>query len=110
MNMKVLLTSFIFLTCIIGNAQQALNKKKKDTTNSTPPFAWFAERQLPTIPNRIVEIAPQALAEILVTQPSVKKKNGMPIYPTPSSENYLMPVKTVDTTKTKYLKIYPTRD
>ncbi|MEP0265818.1 hypothetical protein [Dokdonia sp.] len=112
--MKTILPSFILLMCIIGNAQEVIkDTKKKDATDTNPVFAWFEKKQLPaniTNPEEVLELQLQDLTKTYRKEQAIKDKKGMPVYPTPNSENYPMPVKTVDTTKTKYLKIYPLKE
>lgn len=111
MIMKTILTSLLLLTCALGSAQYLIDGiKKQDTTDTNPAFAWFEKREKPHLFNEILEFESRILAENPRKEQKVKDKKGMPVYPVPSSENYPMPIQSVDSTKTKYLKVYPAQD
>lgn len=108
--MKTILTSLLLLICCtICNAQYLEeSNKKQDTTDTDPVFAWFEQREKPHLNSKILEFESKMLAENLRKEQVANDKKGrMPVYPVPNSENYPMPIQSVDSTKTKYLKIFP---
>lgn len=108
MIMKTILTSLLLITCALSNAQYLEeSSKKQDTTDTDSVFAWFEKREKPHLYDEILEFESKMLAESLHKEQRINDKKGMPVYPTPSSENYPMPIQSVDSTKTKYLKIFP---